>query len=90
MLNTKKEKSFKNDEKMLFKKHYNFNEVSKIITLLENQMPLPNKYKDHYLQGNWKGFKECHIDSKILLIYQITDTVFRLVRIGNHNDLLNK
>ncbi|GMO56212.1 MAG: type II toxin-antitoxin system mRNA interferase toxin, RelE/StbE family [Rickettsiales bacterium] len=75
---------------MLLKKHYNFNEVSKIITLLENQMPLPNKHKDHYLQGNWKGYKECHIDNKILLIYKITDTDLVLFRIGNHNDLLNK
>ncbi|MDO5352686.1 MAG: type II toxin-antitoxin system mRNA interferase toxin, RelE/StbE family [Succinatimonas sp.] len=22
---------------------------------------LPTKYKDHYLQGNYKGYRDCHI-----------------------------
>lgn len=45
------------------KKHYNETEFRKVINLLVNQEQevLRTKYKDHALQGNWKGFRELHI-----------------------------
>lgn len=55
--------SFKRDYKRMMKKHYNETEFRKVINLLVNQEQevLKTKYKDHALQGNWKGFRELHI-----------------------------
>ncbi|MBR5909213.1 MAG: type II toxin-antitoxin system YafQ family toxin [Schwartzia sp.] len=52
-------------------------------------MPLPEKYHDHKLAGNYKGYRECHIAPDWLLIYK-TDRaklILVLTRTGNHSEL---
>ncbi len=50
---------------------------------------LNKERRDHQLTGNLKDFRECHIASDILLIYQIDDDilVLTLVSVGNHAQL---
>ena len=54
--------------------------------------PLPEKYKDHALTGNWVGHRECHIQPDWLLVYRIEDDVLVLTlsRTGSHSDLFGK
>lgn len=62
-----------------------FNEVAK---LLANDLPLPKKYRDHALTGDWKTFRDCHIKPDLVLIYQKPDDkILQLVRIGSHSEL---
>jgi len=58
-----------------------------IINLLISQQPLPPKYKNHILVGNWQGFHECHIEPDWLLTYQTTTEELILVETGTHADL---
>ncbi len=51
---------------------------------------LPPEYRDHALIGNWAGFRECHIGSDLLLIYETTPTTVFLARLGSHSELLKK
>ena len=84
--------SFKRDYKRMMKKHYNETEFRKVINLLVNQEQevLRTKYKDHVLQGNWKGFRELHVQSDWLLIYKIDGKklILTLVRTGSHDKIL--
>ncbi|HGF8315561.1 type II toxin-antitoxin system YafQ family toxin [Enterococcus sp. DIV1283b] len=84
--------SFKHDYKRMMKKHYNETEFRKVINLLVNQEQevLRTKYKDHALQGNWKGFRELHVQSDWLLIYKIDGKklILTLVRTGSHDKIL--
>lgn len=84
--------SFKRDYKRMMKKHYNETEFRKVINLLVNQEQevLRTKYKDHALQGNWKGFRELHVQSDWLLIYKIDGKklILTLVRAGSHGKIL--
>lgn len=50
---------------------------------------LGTKYKDHPLVGNWRGYREIHIEGDWLLIYRIEKHELQLVltRIGSHDDL---
>ncbi|EMF0042676.1 type II toxin-antitoxin system YafQ family toxin [Enterococcus hirae] len=63
-----------------------------MINLLVNQEQevLRTKYKDHALQGNWKGFRELHVQSDWLLIYKIDGKklILTLVRTGSHDKIL--
>jgi mRNA interferase YafQ len=34
---------------------------------------LPKRYKDHPLKGNWKGYRDAHIEPDWLLIYRIAN-----------------
>lgn len=76
----------------MMKKHYDETEFRKVINLLvkQEQEVLRTKYKDHALQGNWKGFRELHIQSDWLLIYKIDGKklILTLVRTGSHNKIL--
>ena len=78
---------FEKDIKSLIKKHYKFDKLFIVIELLKNNEKLPNKYRNHYLQNDWQGYQECHIEKDLLLIYQIEDNILYLERLSNHRDL---
>ena len=61
--------------------------IFNIIAFLENRELLDTKYRDHDLQGNYKGFRECHIKPDLLLIYKQTVSELSLARIGSHSEL---
>lgn len=62
---------FKKDYKLAMKQGLPIEELDHVIRLLANDGPLPEKYKDHDLSSNWKGFRECHIRPNWLLIYRV-------------------
>ena len=66
-------------------------ELTEVITVLANEKPLDEKYRDHALENsrNYKGMRECHIKHDWLLIYKkYTDRlVLELIRTGTHSDL---
>lgn len=57
--------------------------------MLEDRELLSTKYKDHALKGNWKGYRELHIEGDWLLIYKVDreELLLVLTRTGSH-DLL--
>ena len=90
MLTVSYELTFLKGRKTLEKKHYNFEEFNKIIDLLARGEPLPGKYKDHALSGNKKGYRDCHIDKNIVLIYYKSNNQLTLIDIGTHKEVLGK
>lgn len=59
-----------------------------ILRLLLADEPLPERYRDHALTGDWYGFRDCHIRSDLVLIYEKPDAdTLRLVRLGSHSEL---
>ena len=58
-----------------------------VISILEQEATLDEKYKDHELIGNWCSFRECHIKPDLLLIYKRNFSELQLARIGTHSDL---
>ncbi|MCA6221685.1 type II toxin-antitoxin system RelE/ParE family toxin [Photorhabdus antumapuensis] len=61
--------------------------IMKTLALLQTGQPLPPKYKEHRLNGNYIGYLECHGAPGLLLIYRRTDTELILYRFGSHADL---
>lgn len=63
-----------------------------VIETLSMGNALPPENKDHGLTGNWRGHRECHIQSDWLLIYRIEGDVLVLTlsRTGTHSDLFGK
>jgi mRNA interferase YafQ len=60
-----------------------------LIVLLLAGGALPERYKDHPLRGNWKGYRDVHIEPDWLLIYRIVGDELHLVRTGSHADLFD-
>ena len=80
---------FKKDYKLAQKRGVDVEELFKVIDLLQKQKPLPPEKKDHLLHGNYKGYRECHVRSDLLLIYKVNNKELELLlfRSGTHSDL---
>jgi len=63
--------------------------LREVVDLLIAGEPLPEKYSDHTLGGNWKGHRELHIKPDWLLIYRVEDDVLILERTGSHSELFD-
>ena len=89
MLTIKYQAAFKKDYKRIVKRGYDMRLVEKVIELLANQKPLPEKNRDHQLSGDYAGCRECHITPDWLLIYEVADEelILYLTRTGSHSDL---
>ena len=78
---------FKKDYKLAIKRGLDIELLDNAIRLLATGQPLPEEYNDHNLSGNWKGYRECHIQPDWLLIYRIEGKQLVLYRMGAHTDL---
>ena len=81
-------KQYKKDTKLLSKQGKDRQKLVDVLTKLSNGISLEEKYKDHSLIGNWKGYRECHIEPDWVLIYKITNNKLYLARTGSHSELL--
>ncbi len=91
MLKIEYQGQFKKDFKLAVKRGCDIAEFQKVISLLANEQPLPEKYRDHALINSreYKGVRECHIQPDWLLIYKIYNysLILKLIRTGSHSDL---
>ena len=81
---------YRRDYKIAKKQGKDISLLREVITLLANDELMPEKYYDHALQGNWKGFRECHITPEWLLVYKKTDNdelILILTRLASHSEL---
>ncbi|MDR2600057.1 MAG: type II toxin-antitoxin system YafQ family toxin [Oscillospiraceae bacterium] len=80
---------FKKDYRLAKKRGQNLVLLQEIIVELANGNALLDKYRDHSLTGEWKGYRECHISPDWLLVYRKEDDilVLTLTRLGSHSDL---
>ena len=62
-------------------------EMIDVMHHLLNSKNLPEKYKDHALSGNWKGFRDCHIKNDLVLIYHVNNEGLTLVRLNTHSEV---
>ena len=83
--------TFRKDLKIAKKRGYDLSLSEVVIDELLKENTLPQKYKDHALTGNYKGFRECHILPDWLLIYSIDKSKLILTasRTGTHSDLFS-
>lgn len=65
-------------------------ELRTILTLLLYDQPLPERYRDHPLRGEWADHRDCHIRPDLILIYRKPDADrLELVRLGSHSELFS-
>jgi mRNA interferase YafQ len=58
-----------------------------VLTLLIDGDPLPPRLKNHALAGEWRGYRDLHIEPDWLLLYKIDGDDLILARTGSHADL---
>jgi mRNA interferase YafQ len=59
-----------------------------VFAMLIADQPLPGRFHDHVLAGQWKGYRDCQIRPGLTLIYRKPDEgKLELVRLGSRSEL---
>ena len=80
---------FERNLKQMVKRGKDPEKIKAVIRLICDQAPLPERYVDHPLKGEWKGCRDCHVEPDWILIYAIGDGAAKFIRTGTHSDLLD-
>lgn len=91
-LKVKYSSRFKKGLRLAVKRGLDLSLLEEIVEKLKARIPLEARYKDHPLGGNYKGYRECHIQTDWLLIYLVEDDILTLTLVdtGTHADLFKK
>lgn len=83
--------AYKKSYKRMKKRGLDLSLLDDVVDVLRQGGTLDPKYRDHELKGNFKGFRECHIQPDWLLIYLIENDILTLTLVdtGSHSDLLD-
>lgn len=71
MLDVVLSNQFRKDLKLAKKRGFNLELMETVVNKLASGETLPEKNRDHELIGDYKGFRECHIQPDWLLIYRV-------------------
>lgn len=85
-------KQFKKDVKKAQKQtspRRDMAELKNVMTMLAEDKKLSPEKCDHFLSGIWIGYRECHVQPDLLLIYKKDDenNSIRFERVGSHSEL---
>lgn len=80
-------KDFKRDLKKLPAEIMLSSEFIEVFYCLQHDLPLPEKYKDHPLTGDWRGYRDCYIKNDLVLIYKIEGDLIKLARVNSHSEV---
>lgn len=83
----KRTKQFKKDIRLMQKQGKDFGVLKHVIGSLIRGGKLEDRYYDHRLRGDYRDFRECHLEPDWLLIYEASDEVITLRRTGSHAEL---
>ena len=82
----------KRDVKRIAKRGKDISKLTIALDLLATVGQMPEKYQDHPLKGDMKGYRGCHIEPNWVLVYKIVKDKLVLLAIGTgtHSDLYDQ
>ncbi len=79
---------FEKDVKRLKKRNYDTFKLLEVMSRLAAGGTLEERYRAHFLKGEYFGTRECHLAPDWLLIYRLAgQNEIEMVRTGTHADL---
>ena len=87
MLTPEFTRQFVKDIKLMERRHKDINKILDVMAIIIWEEPLPTKYREHNLSGDYSGYAECHVEGDWLLIYRLPDGKVVFYRTGTNSDL---
>lgn len=79
---------YRRDLKRMIRRGADLDLHDEVVGLLVSDAPIPERFRDHALVGDWKGFRELHIRPDWLLVYaKHGDLLLLLAATGSHADI---
>ncbi len=85
-------KQFDRDLKRAVRRGKDPEKIKAVIRLLCAQAPLPAALHDHPLKGKFAGFRDCHVEPDLSLVYRVIHNQLQLLcaHLGTHADLFDR
>lgn len=80
-------KQFKRDLSKLAPEILASYEWAEVMYHLHRRRPLPERYLDHALGGEWRGYRDCHVKNDLVLIYRHSGEDLLLARLNSHSEV---
>jgi mRNA interferase YafQ len=80
---------FERDVARVRKRGEDMEKFTAVIEALCSRGPRAPEFNDHPLKGDWKGWRDCHVDSDWIIIDKTNHDELILARTGTHADLFN-
>lgn len=74
----------------MIKRGKNPDKLKEVADILSAGIPLPARFRDHKLQGDFKSCRDCHLEPDWILIYSVAKNEIIFERTGTHSDLFKK
>ena len=82
---------FKKDLKRFLNNPKKLKALNDVLDMLKKEVPLPVKYRQHDLHGEYEGCFECHVEGDFLLVwFDEENNVIALFRLGSHSEIFKK
>jgi mRNA interferase YafQ len=78
---------FKQDVKRVQRQGKDLDKLKRVLASLVEGEELTPECRDHVLVGQYRGTRECHLETDWLLIYEQAESEIVLIRTGSHSDL---
>jgi mRNA interferase YafQ len=73
--------------KLLMKRNYDMQKFKDAVNILQNDLPIPQKYDKHPLSGKLRGCFSLSLAPDWRLIYYIEDDCIHIYKTGTHSDI---
>ena len=87
MLAVRQAAAFRRDVRRLGRRGAGLARLENVVAQLAAKKPLEPRHRDHPLSGDWKSFRDCHVEPDWILIYKVEGNERQLARTGSHADL---
>ena len=83
--------TFKKDFKRAIRRGKDPEKIKAVVKLLCARQPLPPTLRDHALSRDYIGYRDCHVEPDLVLVYRIVEDRLELIcaRLGTHSDLFS-
>jgi mRNA interferase YafQ len=80
---------YERDAKRIRKRGAEMSRLVAVVDALRRRQPLAVRHRDHPLKGEWKGWRDCHVEPDWVLVYRVDEEKGELIlgRTGSHADL---
>ena len=90
MLTPERSGRFRRDVRRAERRGKDMDKLKAVLLMLIQEKALPASYHDHPLKGDWKGFRDLHIEPDWLLLYRVEGDELQLARTGTHAHLFDE
>lgn len=61
-----------------------------IMAAIVERRPLDAAREDHPLKGDWKGYRDCHVEGDWVLVYKVEGGTASFARTGTHSEVFGR